>query len=294
VLTYAVSQGGPVFSGRYFNDVFEQAADIWGEPFANGAHHMKKFKTLPANPTYSWNHKLTLGFKHISAMLFLVGIMLPAAHPAAAQTSPEPYCLFREEFAPDGLLLKMANRYFRVCSVWSDSEIGRQHILRINPARVKGLENDYAASNLRLDARLGIETHIAAFLRYKLSNGTHTFGDTTYQAFESEIRGPNGFPGSASYIYDPLLKDQGKHFPMHYVTCAGEAWLESKNSLLQCNVWVWKDGVMASLNFIGGRGRSMEFTKHFANFAVEIVKVLETADVTDEFEELRLFLDVVE
>ena len=140
---------------------------------------MKKFKTLPANPTYSWNHKLTLGFKHISAMLFLVGIMLPAAHPVSAQSSPEPYCLFREEFASDGLLLKMADRYFRVCSIWSDSESGRQHILRINPASVEGLENEYAAGNLRLDDRFPILGRIAGVLRYSKSSGTRTFGEVT-------------------------------------------------------------------------------------------------------------------
>ncbi len=254
----------------------------------------EKIQNLPANPTYSRNHKLTLGFKHISAILFMAGIVLPAAHPVSAQSSPEPYCLFREEFAPDGLLLKMADRYIRVCSIWSDSEFGRLHILRINPAQVEALENNYAASNLQLDDRFPILGRVAAVLRGNKSSGTRTFGETTYQAYESEIHGPNGFPGGAVYLYDPLLNDQGMSIPMHYESCAGEAWLESKNSLLQCHVYVWNDGIMASLNFIGGRGRSMEFTNRFANFAVEIVKVLETADVTDEIEELRLFLDVVE
>jgi fido (protein-threonine AMPylation protein) len=41
-----VSQGGPIFLGRYFNDVFEQAGSIRGHPIANGAHHMKRFIAL--------------------------------------------------------------------------------------------------------------------------------------------------------------------------------------------------------------------------------------------------------
>lgn len=152
----------------------------------------------------------------------LFSVVIAWFHPLAAQETNEPYCLPDTRFAPDGLILKMADRYFRVRSNWSDSESGRQHILQINPAQVEGLENNYAASNLRLDDRFPILRRIAGVLRYNISSGTRTFGEATYQAYESVIHGPNGFPGGASYLYDPGLSDEGNNFPVHYVTCAGE------------------------------------------------------------------------
>jgi len=236
-------------------------------------------------------------FIHNFATLFLVGFLLAGVQPLSSQSSLEPYCLDTEEFAPDGLILKMTDRYFRICSIWSDSEFGRQHILKINPKVVRNLENDYAASNLRLSGRFSLDapgTHAARIIHGRISTRTRQFGEATYQWFESEIRGPTDIAGSSDYFYSSELNGGRTDIPDHYVTCAGEGWLESKNSLLQCRVWVWDDGIMASLLFIGGRGRSMEFANYFANFAEEIVKVLDAADVTDEIEELKLFLDVVE
>ncbi|MCK0103093.1 hypothetical protein [Pseudohalocynthiibacter sp. F2068] len=203
------------------------------------------------------------------------------------------YCLDTEPYAPHGLILKLSGQYYRICRPWTDNGDWRQLILSINPALVPDLMSQHSPSNLRLreDTRDG--DWYAFRARLDPHVGTRTFGDAVYQAYESEIRGSNGRPGGAVYIYFPGDNPNFPNVPKHLVTCGGESRIDEGWSF-SCNVALRKDGVVASLLFIGSNERGFAYMDHFHEFAQDIVRVLEVANVTDEIDQLSGFLDIVD
>ena len=46
--------------------------------------------------------------------------------------------------------------------------------------------------------------------------------------------------------------------------------------------------------FIGFDNRGFNFIEHFPGFAQDIARILEVADVTEELDELKKFVDIVD
>lgn len=215
-------------------------------------------------------------------------VLTLSALPAAA--GDVSYCPGTEPLAPDGIVLRMGEGYYRTCGYWTDSDSRRQFILKMNPALVPDLFSDYSASNLRVVFLRNRASAPDNYTRLMHRTGDRYFGGVRYENYEPDITAPNGKIHAGTYIYRG--EGAGDDIPPHWVTCAGWAYLD-EGRWLNCRVWVSKGNVTANLLFIGSKERGTGFLDHFADFARDIVRVLEVANVTDELDGLT-GLDIAE
>lgn len=219
---------------------------------------------------------------------------MAAANAETNDVAGEQYCQYDQPFAPDGVILKMAERFIRVCRPWSGDAGGRQVILRLNPDAVPGLENRYAASSLRVDERFTVERWREAWIRNLEPAGTRQFGPLAYEAYERRGSESNDLPTMALYIYEAPEPLGGTIWPSHWVRCNGEAHVPTGGTETCKVVTHHTDHLSASLLFITSNRRSPMPRDHFPFFAQEIVKVLDAADVTDQLENFEGLVEIVE
>lgn len=219
-------------------------------------------------------------------ILFLLGST------ADAQQGKTPFCLPGEPLAPNGIVLRMGNEYYRTCGSWSEKGLlWRQFLLKMNPSLVPNLFSAYSPTNLTVVENVeGIDRR-EAHKRSLANNGTRVFGDVSYQSYESKPMGTSGKPHRGTYVY--IAQEGTDGIPTHWVTCAGWARIEEGRSLI-CHVFLTKGDVTASLLFIGSKKRGFAFVDHFSEFAQDIERVLDVANVTSDLSEMATFLDIVE
>ena len=218
----------------------------------------------------------------IAGVLVLVGL--------AARAEPPNYCPFDEPFAPDGVILRVGESYFRTCGTWTDGN-WRQFLLDINPGLIPDLHSSYSPSNLRVVENSDGRHRMEASIGGRTDTGTRTFGGVTYRSFESEARGPNGRRNAGTYIFVPDPADVAG-IPEHWVTCDG--WGRIRSDTLTCSVWVDRGDVVGSLLFIGSDDRGFAFIDHLPWFAQDIVRVLDIADVTDDLADFEGRIEIVD
>ena len=228
-----------------------------------------------------------------AAVIVIAAAMVFPVVPSHADEAAR-YCALDEPFAPDGVILRMAERYIRVCRPWTGDAGGRQAILRLNPAAIPDLENRYAASNLRVDERFTADRRREAWTRNHKYTGTRRFGLLVYEAYERRENDTDDLPTMALYIYNAPDRPGWNVWPSHWVVCVGEAHVPGGGTE-SCKVVVHHtDHLSASLLFITSNRRSPMPRDHFPFFAQEIVKVLDVADVTDRLEAFEGVLDIVD
>lgn len=224
-----------------------------------------------------------------AVLILLTTIAVFAA--TGLKAEDQPYCLDTEPLAPNGVVLRMNDRYFRTCGTWSDSQTWRHFRLVINPDLVPDLYSEYSPSNLRVYENDDNGGRRTKQLWLKVDTGTRDFGGVTYRSHESQAMGPNGKRNAGTYIFTPAADDP-RGIPEHWVRCNG--WGRIRSTTLTCMVYVDVGAVYGSLLFIGSDRRGYGFIDHFPGFARDIVRVLDVADVTDELDALRGTIDIVD
>ncbi|UWQ91808.1 hypothetical protein K3727_03090 [Rhodobacteraceae bacterium M382] len=213
------------------------------------------------------------------------------ANTKAMWADESPYCHDTEPLAPNGVVLRMGERYYRTCGLWSDNMPWRQFRLDMNPDLIPDLYSRYSPTNLSVYENVDGIDRMANQMKPKIATGTRFFGGLEYQSHESKVIGPNGKRSSGIYIFFPKEGDQ-RGIPEHWVNCAG--WGRIRSDTLTCHVQVNVGAVVGTLLFIGSDQRGFDFVEHFPAFAQDIVRVLEVADVTDELDDLEGEIDIVE
>jgi hypothetical protein len=136
---------------------------------------------------------------------------------------------------------------------------------------------------LRLVDRVRFSESLEFAKRGKEPSGVRMFGDAAYQVFDFGQYGPNGRPGLATYV-PVLLAADGEGGPDHFIRCLNEDAIPTKGAA--CSLAVRYFDVVSVLNFyyLGPGSPSIPFDR-FPDFPAEVVRVLETADVTDSVEQ---------
>ncbi|HCP81619.1 MAG TPA: hypothetical protein DIT67_08510 [Octadecabacter sp.] len=245
---------------------------------------------MPPNRFQPREQQTRLGVKVIFLPFFLLSfyVVFTAKDLLAGESA---YCLDTEPLAPDGIVLRMGERYYRTCGLWSDDSSWRQFRLDMNPDLIPDLYSRYSPTNLSVYENVDGIDRMANHLNLKIATGTRVFGGVDYQSHESRAVGPNGKRNTGTYIFVPEAGDP-RGIPEHWVTCAG--WGRIRSDTLTCHVRVNVGAVVGTLLFIGSDRRGFGFTEHFPGFAQDIVRVLDVADVTDELDELEGLVDIVD
>ncbi len=199
------------------------------------------------------------------------------------------FCAPQEPFAPNGIVVRMADHYFQTCDTWTDGA-WRQFILRVNPNAVPGLLVSRSASSIRVIENIEGIDRLASKLWYLPISDQYTFGGVTYRSFGSETLGPNGRSNRIVFVYDSPENDL---VPSHYVRCFGWGHVGYEERL-NCNVEVDVGAVVGSKLFLGAFEMEQTFRDLFPSVAHYISLILELADVTDSLDQINEYTDIVE
>lgn len=248
---------------------------------------------LPPNTPITRQPFGRFAVKVVLAVLSLfLSILLLAPSSSHAEERKTPFCLHTEPLAPNGVIVRMGDEYYRTCGSWSDKGLRwRRFLLKMNPALVPDLFSTFPPTSLTINENIEGLDRMARATNLKPRRGTRVFGGVEYRSFESETLGPNGKPNAGTYIYHSKGPDD--EVPTHWVSCNGWGHYNELHSLF-CHVHVSKGDVTANLMLIGNKDRGYAFVDHFAKFAQDIERTLDVANVTEKIEEMTRFLEVIE
>ncbi len=221
-----------------------------------------------------------------------IALLLTLAAPTNASADDRPYCVYTEPLAPNGVVLRMGTEYYRTCGLWSDDGLWRQFRLDMNPDLVPDLFSPYSPSNLTVYENVDGIDRMVSSLRMTPVKGTRMFGGIQYQSHETDVLGSNGKPSRGTYMYI-VDENSAVDVPAHWVTCIGWGRLD-EGGHLNCHVNVDVGEVVGTLLFIGSNQRGFGFVDHFPEFAQDIVRVLNVANVTHRLGELADKVDIVD
>lgn len=229
--------------------------------------------------------------KHVNILAVLLSAVCSLVAPASAEANI-PYCDPTEKYAPHGIVLKMADAYYRACRPRGGGGDlpWHQFLLRINPASVPELLARFTSSDIRVMERVDGSDRLKSAFPLNPIEGTRIFGGVPYESHEYVNKKSGDMPAGGVYIYRPSENDD---IPFHWVSCSGWELVKEGRSL-SCYVYLRNDDIVASLRFAGNKERGTAFVDHFAAFAKDIERVIEAADVTDRLDEMKTFLDIVE
>ena len=163
-----------------------------------------------------------------------------------------------------------------------------QRVMRLlfNPRRVEGLQYDASMSNMVINDRVSGDKWLNFMLRFHIRIGTRVFGGVRYQEYDySELTGVAGLIHSV-FVYDPLLNSGNVELPPHAIDCGDKS--KRPNGQLMCHVFVFYKGIRADTRFFGDApGQAPIPREKFPEIAQDMWRALQTADVTDQLDDLR-------
>lgn len=225
---------------------------------------------------------------------FLISILLVMPRAVVAEIQQSNFCPISEPLAPNGVVVRMQESYFRTCRIWNDDNSWRQFLLKVNAEFFQDLSEDHAIDTIRVIENVKEIDRLSNAIRSMPRRGVRVFGGLEYDSYESKFIGPNGRPNAGTYVF---REDQVKttEVPSHWVTCFGWSFLEQGRAL-NCSVNVDTGPVVGSVVFIGiGKYKgNNDFINHFGVHARDIARVLEVADITENLESMKDLVEIVD
>ena len=158
--------------------------------------------------------------------------------------------------------------------------------LLFNPRKVAGLRYDASMSTLTISDLVPSDKWLENMLRYEVQVGTRVFGGLTYREYDYfELEGADRLL-SSMFVYDPLLNKENLKMPPHALDCGDAS--RRPNGGETCFVFVFYKDIRATTQFIGdAQGLAPIPREKFPEIAQDMWRALQTADVTDQLDDLR-------
>lgn len=221
----------------------------------------------------------------VQLWLHAILLALCAASAQASDLKLPGFCAPEDDFAPHGVILRMGESYIRVCGRWTESEILRQTLLRVNPSTFRDLRGPEPVRTIRLVRRNPPIDTINRLTGRLDRSAPRLFGGVEYQSFVGGVIGSNGRPSYGVYISDEI--------PMHWVVCYGENDVHADGSM-SCTVFVDRGPYFASIRLSGLFDQHLVFVNHFADYAADIARIMDAADVTERLDQFVGKIDIIE
>lgn len=184
----------------------------------------------------------------------------------------------------DGGVVQIGSHYFRVCREHLSPKPDGKRVMRFyyNPRRVEDLSFDKSMTGLMVNGSIPWERSLVSQFTNSKTTDKRQFGDATYVIFRSIVGGDPYREGAKFLVYNPIYNRHDLDTPLHIVTCTKNFELQPEQSVF-CSLKVGYNQIWASLLFLGG-GPDVEPIpmELFPAFAQDIVRILQTADVTEE------------
>ena len=201
-----------------------------------------------------------------------------------------PYCATNEFYGPDGMITKVGERTFRLCSPTSGPPEERMARVVLNAATVPGLANPTISYGLMLDSRLPLSVRKARVIDGLTKTGMQMFGDVEYLAYNGAPPGPNGRHGMDVYV------SNSEKITASYVICFGEDDFPNYGKSVSCESYMeYKGIVVQALRYFkaGEANAGLVPFEKMLPLPSDILRVLAVADVTESVETWEARLPIV-
>lgn len=183
----------------------------------------------------------------------------------------------------------MHDQYYRTCGRWSGrKKTLRQFTLRVNSLQIPNLFTTYPSYNLRLAEQLEGQNALQSSIRNQPNLGTKQFGGLNYISYASDFLGPTGKPNRITYVFAGNEK-----IPMHWVNCTGMGFAVENNDDITCFVWLLENGIYADVSLLMDYEEWPQMAEHFSDFALNIKRTMDVANVTDDLDRYRGVIDII-
>lgn len=230
------------------------------------------------------------------AAIVLVAASQSLAEPAdtnARVDSEEPWCEddspwaeSKEKFAPDGAITQVGPYFFRVCQGGSSTSTPGSRHMRFfyNPRRVPGLQHDRAMIGLMINDRSSWDETMSQSLRNHHFRESWYLSEARYDLYQ--FLNDDGTWGKAmTFLYVPDT-NENDDVPPHILAC-NDGFKNHPAQSARCFILVDYNEIFALLLFMGGGPEFPEMpVDEFPEFAQDVIRILDTANVTATLDEV--------
>lgn len=232
----------------------------------------------------------------IAAASLLAGQVTADPYAAAPPYDPSadwcveglPYSSGKEIYSPDGAITQVGPYFFHVCQGGARGSTPDRRAMRFfyNPERVDGLSSVKVMTGLMINSLGTWDDLQQRFLDTHRLVGEQQIGSATYGVYRY-VRFSDGGLGRRKYLYIGDTADRESAMPTHMIDCT-EPVIAPYMLEGRCFLLVGYGKIFADLLFLGLAPESPKIPlARFPDFALDVKRMLEAADVTKEHKSSR-------
>jgi hypothetical protein len=211
----------------------------------------------------------------------------PAYDPSADWCTEDlPYSLGKEVHRPDGAITQVGAYLFRVCQGGPPNSTPDERVMRFfyNPERVEGLSSVKVMTGLMINSVANWEDRVARVQNSYHLTGELRIGSVIYDIYRFILL--EGTLSRPIFLYLPELGAGSTAAPSHMFHCT-EPVLPPYQLHGRCFIEVGFDQLYTNLLFISPLSEDPPIpVDRFSEFAQDVWRTLDAANVTDEYDEL--------
>ncbi len=214
----------------------------------------------------------------------------PPYDPSAKWCEGDTPVLEGQSYGPDGAITQVGPYYFRICR-WGteeDSPFRKVMHLTYNPALVKGLSTTKVMRGLVLNSKSTWEGRRDLFLRNFAETGVENISGIEYRVFHHVWV----WQANPYYLFEEGPKIEGYEVPSHLFSC-NEPITQSTSNSVTCTITLPYRQIAADLTIMAKSSAEIP-VNGIPELAIEAKRMMETADITDEYETLIKELPFIE
>ncbi|MEL6242024.1 MAG: hypothetical protein AAFR19_12030 [Pseudomonadota bacterium] len=199
-----------------------------------------------------------------------------------------PYSSGKEIYSPDGAITQVGPYFFHVCQGGARGSTPDRRAMRFfyNPERVDGLSSVKVMTGLMINSLGTWDDLQQRFLDTHRLVGEQQIGSATYGVYRY-VRFSDGGLGRRKYLYIGDTADRESAMPTHMIDCT-EPVIAPYMLEGRCFLLVGYGKIFADLLFLGLAPESPKIPlARFPDFALDVKRMLEAADVTKEHKSSR-------
>jgi hypothetical protein len=198
------------------------------------------------------------------------------------------YSTGKKSYLPDGALTQVGPYIFRVCQGGSRGSTPDRRAMRFfyNPARVEGLSSDKVMTGLMINSLGSWEGQLDRLLDSHKLVGQQVIGREIYGVYRY-VFPETGELGRKTHLYEEDTTAENGGLPPHMFDCVEPV---QPPYLLQgrCTLLVGYDKIFANLLFLSISPDGPRIpVERFPEFAMDVQRMLETADATNDLSRYR-------
>ena len=195
-----------------------------------------------------------------------------------------------QSYGPDGAITQVGPYYFRICRWGTAEESPFRKVMHLtyNPALVKDLSTTKVMGALFLVSHVSWKDRREFFLKNHVETGIENISGMQYKVLIHEWIGQ----ANPFYLFDSGPKIDGYEVPPHFFKC-NKPIVQSTPNSASCTIYLPYRQITAHLT-VTAKSTAKIPVDGIPLIAIEAERMIETADITDEYETLIKALPFIE